>query len=101
MHYRKKPDEVDAVQMPTKGGDFTFAPEWVREAMEAGALWYVADDAFNVLEKGRKHFGSIVHCGRAGDFLVRNVAGELYVVPRTKFLAMWEPIGSVAPLVRS
>lgn len=87
MRFRKRPVEVDAVQMPTKSGDFSAAPTWVAAAFAAGDVHYVDEQRFNVQTHGDQRS---VMCGDAGDFLVKDEAGNIYPMRRGVFLAMYE-----------
>lgn len=95
MRFRKKPIEIDAIQMPTKDGDFSRAPEWVVSAMAAGVVGYPTPGTFAVqTEEG-------LMTGQAGDFLIKGIVGELYPCKREIFIATYERVGSAAPLLGS
>lgn len=95
MKFRKRPIEVEAIQMPTKDGDFTRAPAWLKEAMEAGFVWY--DDklhfAVNTLEG--------VMRGAAGDWIIQGVEREIYPCKRTIFETTYERAPTGIPLLGS
>lgn len=95
MKFRKKPVEIEAIQMPTSVGDLTRAPEWLREAMKSGIVAYTDRHTFTVqtLEG--------LMAGSAGDFIIKGVEDELYPCKRTIFMATYERVGTGAPLLGS
>jgi hypothetical protein len=90
MRFRKKPVEVEAVQMPSIMGDFTLAPTWLKEAMDRGDVKYIYDDKFTV------HTLEGVMSGFTGDFIIRGVRGELYACKREIFMETYEPAHTAA-----
>lgn len=82
--FRKKPIEIEAVQMPTKDGDLHASPLWLREAMERQDVFYMSSGDFSV----RTLEG--VMTGRAGDWIIKGVEGEIYPCKRTIFEATYE-----------
>lgn len=82
--YRKKPVTIDAVQMPTQAGDFHAAPPWVVSALDEGTVWYSGTDTFRV-----KTLEGVMD-GKAGDFLIRGIKGELYPCRADIFAATYE-----------
>lgn len=84
--YRKKPVEIEAIQMPTKHGDFTGAPNWFEAAIRAGKVHYLSDESFAVeTDEGAMR-------GITGDYLIRGVEGELYPCRLSVFRATYEPV---------
>ncbi len=95
MKFRKKPVEIEAVQMPTSEGDLTRAPQWLHDAMKAGTVCYITKAAFVV----KTLEGEMT--GAAGDFVIKGVANELYPCKRQIFIDTYERVGSTAPLLGS
>lgn len=95
MKFRKKPIEIEAVQMPTANGDFTRAPEWAKDAMAKGVVSYTDKHLFVV----KTLEGEMT--GTPGDFLIQGIKGELYPCKREIFIASYDRVGSTAPLLGS
>lgn len=95
MKFRKKPIEIEAVQMPTEVDDLSRAPEWLKDAMKSGAVAYTDRHTFTVqtLEG--------VMAGSAGDFIIQGIKGELYPCKREIFVATYGRVGTGQPLLGS
>lgn len=80
MLFRKKPVEVEAVQMASRDGDFTLAPDWLKEAMERGDVAHAKEgDLFFV------YTPEGLMKGEVGDYVIRGIEGELYPCKRSVF----------------
>ena len=95
-----------AMQLATRGGDFTRAPNWFSDALVpldpdegAAALtpgqigWVGSDLAVCTLN-------GVVHM-QPGDWLIRGVEGELYPCERKIFAATYERAPTGVPLLGS
>jgi len=87
MIYRKKPDRIEAVQMPSgRAGNFSSMPVWLVEALgPGGVVRYIADEIFEV---HTRHAGVMI--GNAGDYVTRTLEGVLGLVARDEFEEAWE-----------
>jgi len=92
MKFRKKPVEVEAIQMPTEVGNFDRAPQWLLEAMNSGTVAYTDRHTFTV-----KTLEGVM-AGSAGDFIIQGVRGELYPCKREIFIETYERAPSGVPL---
>lgn len=72
--FRKKPVEIEAVQMPEDAdpGNFAMSPQWVHEALGDGTLTPADEGAWFVKTLEGTMLAS------PGDFIIRGIAGELY-----------------------
>lgn len=79
--FRKKPVEVEAVQLP-----FTEAPAWLADAMDA---WTV-----RVYTSGRAEIDTLegTMTAQPGDWIIRGVKGEFYPCKPDIFAATYEPV---------
>lgn len=93
--YRKKPVEIEAVQLASRSGDFTSAPRWFLDALveadpnEGAAMlpvgkcaWIGTDLAISTLE-------GVMHAS-PGDWVIRGIKGELYSCKPDIFAATYE-----------
>lgn len=78
--YRKKPVEIEAVQLP-----ITSAPSWLADAMDAGTARLFASGAaaIDTLE------GTMT--AQPGDWIVQGIKGELYPCKPDIFAATYDP----------
>lgn len=88
LRYRRKPDEVEAVRFvrrPDGAGDFLceYRPQWLRDLFESGKLWY---------QGGAEPYCTLYGLFRvnAGDWLVRDVFGEILVCKGDVFAKAYE-----------
>ena len=95
MKFRKKPIEIEAVQMPSRAGDFTRAPQWLKDAIAAETVYYISPGDFAV-----KTADGVME-GRSGDWIIQGIEGELYPCKRTIFEATYERAPTGIPLVGS
>jgi hypothetical protein len=79
--FRKKPVEVEAVQLPV-----TMAPAWLADAMDAEDVRLIADGHAEVstLE------GTMT--GNPGDWLIQGVQGEIYPCKPDIFAATYDAV---------
>lgn len=78
--YRKKPVEIEAVQLP-----MTSAPSWLADAMDAGNVRLYVDGAaaIDTLEGTMR--------AAPGDWIIQGVKGEIYPCKPDIFAATYEP----------
>ena len=94
MRYRKKPIEIDAVQI-WKGlvQKPHMMPNWLADAMLTGR-WYPSTSGANEEEKSffivKTEEGKMR--GEWGDWIVRGVEGELYPCRDSVFQATYEEV---------
>ena len=86
--YRKKPVEVEAVQICSENGDRTAWPEWL---VDAFSNWQVT---YHGVDKKLFWVASLEGgvCGEIGDWIVRGVEGELYPVKDSIFRKTYEEV---------
>ena len=85
--YRKKPVEIEAIQMPPHDQtDFGLAPDWFKQALARNDVRYLNNEKFLV----RTDEGQMV--GVAWDYLIKGVEGELYPCRKSVFEATYDPI---------
>lgn len=95
MRYRKKPIEIEAIQMPSQVGDLTNAPQWLTSALSTGVVYYTSRAQFAV----RTAEGIME--GHVGDWVIQGIEGELYPCKRTVFEATYELAPTGIPLLGS
>lgn len=92
MRFRKKNIVVEAVLIGANAGSadcsacFTESPAWLTTALQEGTVRSAADGKDGVIVRtleGEMH-------GRAGDWLIRGTAGELYPCRPEIFAAIYE-----------
>jgi hypothetical protein len=85
MKFRKKPVEIEAVQVTRGLGLIEDPPEWIKEALRNGVLTEHGPHDWNVntLE------GTML--AQRGDWIIRGVKGELYPCKPDIFAATYEP----------
>lgn len=78
--YRKKPVEIEAVQLPVAS-----APAWLADAMDAGTvrLWTSGAASIDTLE------GTMT--ASKGDWIIQGIKGELYPCKPDIFAATYDP----------
>lgn len=78
FRYRKKPVEIEAVELP-RGWTAVAGPQWFRDAYRAGTIYLqVEGDALRWYVKTREGLMR----AEPGAFLIRGVQGELYPASR-------------------
>lgn len=102
MKYRKKPVEIEAVQVTAAdyngsdfdGSPFSEMPKWLQQAIESGevsiepsdrdyALWRIG-----TLEDGPDKQAK--HIASPGDWIIRGIKGELYACKPDIFEATYD-----------
>lgn len=79
--FRKKPVEIEAVQLPT-----TDAPSWLADAMDEGTVTlYTSGRASITTLEGTMQ-------ADAGDWIIQDVKGELYPCKPDIFEATYEAV---------
>lgn len=86
MRFIKKPIEVEAVSITPAlaAGVLTDAPDWVKSAVDRGALRLLGRHI-----QVRTLEGEMI--GRLGDWIIKGVAGEIYPCAEQIFAATYEP----------
>lgn len=86
MKFRKKPVVIEAWRFARVGSGFVGQPGWLRNAIQEGAIYYQGGDApFYTIETLE---GSM--CANFGDWIIRDVKGELYPCKHDIFEATYE-----------
>lgn len=77
--FRKKPVEIEAVQLP-----IDTAPSWLADAMDSGAV--------KIYTSGSAHIDTLegTMVASPGDWIIQGVKGELYLCKPDIFEATYE-----------
>lgn len=89
MKYRKKPVEVEAMQIKEilylKEKDWFSLPSWVADSFYKGKLFFKADEIIiETLE------GNMV--GRENDFLIKGIKDEIYPCAQEIFFETYDEV---------
>lgn len=90
--YRKKPVEVEAFRY-----GYEYAPEWFYDGFDNGLITVNTVGNLFVHTNSKKYPRTYdYHIVYEGDYIVKDVCGNLYVYRYEEFKAIYEPADSVA-----
>ncbi|WDL96915.1 hypothetical protein [Alicyclobacillus sp. ALC3] len=87
--FRKKPDVIDAFKW-TADIDQTEDPEWAVAAIERGDIWFEDVPKPEAVEMRIRTLKGVM-TARRGDYVIREVNGEIYPCKPGIFEATYEP----------
>lgn len=93
--FRKKPVNIEAVQIDLETSKLTEYPNWIKDAVRTGELVQKDSGVWKVVTLEDGDDGEAQHIATPGDWVIKGVEGELYFCKPAIFDKTYEPVKEI------